>query len=367
MSRTRLMEFPGVVPAWPPWSTTPGPPTIHTPPVADAFVNMNPAMWTLANVHYRRPWAPARLLNVVAESAYLLACLEHRPGRELAWTALGMASPPHLSKFLSESLGLAVCLEVAHERYGWRPWFDPMVNIDEIDDPSIKSILTPRRSIAPDQVLIVTSRDVSRYRPSPGARPDFAFLVPGVGLIAAEARGRAGLSVQYPTAEQQRRCADLAEWSRRAGGRQWFMSWAEASSVESQVTVFDPGEPLPLSRSVADMGTRLEKARYDYMFETAAADELPHLRVNDVGFHLTSLPLPAAPLDATEWLTVAVSDRKITPHDDELLDPTAEQPFELAAPLLAVAPTPRMVTLLTERPPTTGEIAQILNQAMRLS
>lgn len=360
------MEFPGVVWAGAP-SFTLGPPTIWTPPVADFAVDMNPAMWTLANVHYRRPWAPARLLNVAAESAYLLACLEHRPGRPLSWTPFGMASPPHLSRFLTESLGLAICLEVAHRQYGWLPWRDLMVNIDEIDEPAIKSILIPPRSVSPAPVPIVTSRGGSWYWPSPGARPDFGFLIPGVGLIAAEARGRAGLSVLQPTAEQQRRCADLEEWSRRAGGRQWFMSWAEASNAKSRVTVFDPGEPLPLSPEVTDMGTRLEKARYDYMFETAAVDDLLGLQVNGVRFRLTTLPLPTGPLDATEWLTVAVSEQRVTLRDDGGLGPTEELPFELADSLLAVAPTPRMVTVLTDRPPTTDEITQILNQAMRLN
>lgn len=366
MSRTRLLEFPGVVSVGAPSATNFGPPTINTPPAADAAINMNPALWTLANVHYRRPWAPARLLNVAAESAYLLACLDHRPGSELAWTSFGMAAPPHLSRFLSESLGMAVCLEIAHQRYGWRPWRDAMVNVDEIDDPAIKETLTPRRSTSPDLVRIVTSRGGSWYRPSPGARPDFAFLIPGLGLIGAEARGRARLSVQYPTAEQQRRCADLAEWSRRAGGWQWFMSWAEASGTESQVTVFDPGEPLPLSRRVATMGARVEKARYDYMYETAASDELQNFRVNGAGFHLTSLRLPAAPIDGPEWLTVAVSDRRlIDARADEGFAATPDRPFDLAAPLIAVASTPRMVTLLTDQPPTADVIIGILNEAAR--
>jgi hypothetical protein len=331
-------------------------------------MNMNPAMWTLANVHYRRPWAPARLLNVAAESAYLLACVDHRPGHLMSWTPFGMASPPHLSRFLSESLGMAVCLEVAHEQYGWRPWRDPMVNIDEIDDPKIKAMLTPPPSVSPARVPILTARGRSSYQPAPAARPDFAFLIPGVGLVAAEARGRAGRASRYPTGEQQRRCADLGVWSRRTGGLQWFMSWVVADSNESQVTLFDPGEPLPLSRDVLQMGARVEEARYDYMYLSAGADEVPQVRVNGVGFRLASLPLPEAGFLGSEWLTVAVSDRRLPDtYDGERLGVSTRRRFEAAASLISMASTPRMVTILTDQRPTTDTVAGVLDEATRLA
>ncbi|MFS0699581.1 hypothetical protein AB6N24_06360 [Cellulomonas sp. 179-A 4D5 NHS] len=357
MSTTRLVEYPAVMP-----SGDPAP--AHQAPLSIAPTSFHPALWPLANFHYASPWRPARLLNLLAEGAYLLACVEHRPGYTMSWTPFGMASPPHLFRFMSESIGLATCLEVAHQRYGWRPVADPMVNIDDVSltaDPPLWRTLHPKSATPPAPVAITTSRSTRPFTPTGNAVPDLLFLLGGQHLLAAEARGRSRLAGVHPTPEQQERCAQLQDWSIRAGGMQWFMSWTEMTGTESQVTLFDPGEPLLLTEDQAAVVRDADRARYDYVFLSAAQDELPGHDVAGVVFRLAQQAVPAGGRD--EWLTLAVSDQNLR-GSATVMAPSREAPWDDSNPVISTASTSRMVSLLTHGRPSRGLVDEVLSRAV---
>lgn len=221
--------------------------------------SVNPA-WAVFSAAYavRRAGGPASLTSVVAEACLLLGHVRHSRWSPLSAAPSWHASPPHLSGFLSESLGLA--LTVGHiADYGWTPT-QPLVNLDAI--PAAWSWLK-----------------------APGPRPDFVYLTPG-GLRVAEARGRWSAPGVTPTPEQVRRAAQVDTWSKWAGLAAgaarpsygsgtplgWSMCWAHIAPAQTVVDIFDPGEALALDEDDQEMFAAAADAVSDGILLASADD-----------------------------------------------------------------------------------------------
>jgi hypothetical protein len=324
-------------------------------------VDLRPALWVLASAFvYRRPWDPLRFSSILQESGLLLSSVHHRRGVPLRWTGLGMASPPHLSRFLTESLGLAVSLEMA-TRYGWSPHF-PLVNLDEIRDPALKDILCPPPARSAP-VLITSRRGNALYHPRPAARPDYVFIT-SYGLMAAEARGRSHLVANAPSPDQQRRCADMEAWQARVPlpNLGWFMSWTGITEGDTVVHFFDPGEPWPLEEHQIISLSHVNSDRESQMFHSAAEEGYPAIEVAGRGVHVGSIEVHNAGDEAEygqEWLHLFVANTPwlSTPRE------TPEEPGyfrEISIQGVMIARRMACVITRSEARPLLGDLAAIL-------
>lgn len=140
-----------------------------------------------------------------------------------------MSCPSHMSRFLTESLGLCIAIESASV-YGWHP---------------LRAILDADR-LSKASPLYVAS----------GSRPDF-IVQTSSGWHGIEARGRGSsgpVGSGRPVAVQKSKLEGMHNWSVKvakhpsiAAPPSWSMSWAWITDVGTSIDHFDPGEPVGLS------------------------------------------------------------------------------------------------------------------------
>lgn len=198
----------------------------------------NPASWPRISAFVvRRPRGGVpSLASIAAETAILMQNVRwQRPvaGRApyLMWTPGFHSFPSHLSRFLTESMGLCIAVESARS-YGWTPSM-PLLDADRLGSHSPFNV--------------------------PGVRPDFIAQTPN-GWRGIEARGRSSgqpVTNKRPVAAQTGKLTGLGGWATRVGANlrppinpAWSMSWAWITDTGTNVDHFDPGEPFTLGPQI---------------------------------------------------------------------------------------------------------------------
>jgi hypothetical protein len=129
-------------------------------------VEIRPTWWPFVSAFVvRRPWAPPTLLTVAAETAILLENTNWRRGMALSWSGSAMSCPSHMSRSLTESLGLCIAIESASV-YGWHP----LAAILDADRLSLTSPLYVPTGSRPDFIVegnLDSTRKPVERRPSP--------------------------------------------------------------------------------------------------------------------------------------------------------------------------------------------------------
>lgn len=305
---------------------------------------IHPASWPFVSAFVvRRPYAPPTLLTVAAETALLLENTNWRPPAPLSWSGAAMSCPSHMSRFLTESLGLCVAIESAYA-YGWHP---------------LRAILDADR-LPKTSPLYVAS----------GSRPDFIVRTSS-GWHGIEARGRGSrgpVGPGRPVAAQKAKLEGMHNWSAEvakhssiAAPPSWSMSWAWITDVGTSVDHFDPGEPVELS---ADD----EQAIWDEMGTIASAlADVDDPRVRRVEALDRPVSVATRPVQESygdgrlAWLTVASWSGRMT--DGELRErrrSNTETSLELRGDLGPASMGAFMATVITDWPPLDNEVRTLL-------
>lgn len=295
----------------------------------------------------RRPYAPPTLLTVAAETALLLENTNWRPGVALSWSGAAMSCPSHMSRFLTESLGLCIAIESA-SAYRWHP---------------LRAILDADRLSKTSPLYVAT-----------GSRPDF-IVQTNAGWHGIEARGRGSsgpIGLQRPVAVQKKKLGGMHLWSAQVAKHprvtarpSWSMSWAWITDAGTWVDHFDPGEPVELRagddqaiwRQMSDIATTL-----------ADVDDPRVRRVEalDRPVSVVSRPIQENYGNGRPaWLTVASWSERMT--DGELRErrhssdiPRTEALRESLGDLDRATVGAFMATAITDRPPREDELGTLL-------
>lgn len=316
--------------------------------VADKTWAVRPTWWPFVSAFVvRRPYAPPTLLTVAAETALLLENTNWRPGVALSWSGAAMSCPSHMSRFLTESLGLCIAIESAAV-YNWHP---------------LRAILDADR-LSKTSPLYVAS----------GSRPDF-IVQTSSGWHGIEARGRGSsgpVGSGRPVAVQKSKLEGMHNWSAKlskhssiAAPPSWSMSWAWITDTGTSIDHFDPGEPVGLS---ADDEQAIWREMSAVASTLAEVDDPRVRRVDalDRRVSVVSRPIQENPENGRPaWLTVASWSERMTvgelrerrrstdAHDSEL-------PQELLGGLDRAAVGAFMATAITDRPPLEDELITLL-------
>ena len=258
-----------------------------------------------------------------------------------------MSCPSHMSRFLTESMGLCIAIESASV-YGWYP---------------LRAILDADR-LSKTSPLYVAS----------GSRPDF-IVQTSSGWHGIEARGRGSsgpVGSGRPVAVQKSKLEGVHNWSVKvakhssiAAPPSWSMSWAWITDVGTSIDHFDPGEPVELNaddeqaiwREMSAVASRLTEVDDPRVRRVDALDR----RVSVVSRAIQENYGNGRPA----WLTVASWSEQMT--DSELRDrhgsadaPDAEASQELLGDLELATIGAFMATAITDRPPLENELASLL-------
>lgn len=295
----------------------------------------------------RRPYAPPTLVTVAAETALLLENTNWRPGMALSWNGAAMSCPSHMSRFLTESLGLCIAAGSASD-YGWQPGC---------------AILDADRLSKNSSLYVAT-----------GSRPDFIVETPsGWHGIEARGRGSAGpVGPQRPAAAQRQKLKGMHDWSTEvakhpqiAARPSWSMCWAWITAAGTSVDHFDPGQPV-------ELGADDERAIWSQMNDIAAAlGDVDDPRISRVEALDRSVSIVSRVVQENygsgrqTWLTVASWSERLT--DGELLDwrrsregASTETLQDLLGERSRTAVGAFMATAITEQPPRENELAPLV-------
>lgn len=307
--------------------------------------NVRPELWPfICAFVIRRPYKPASLLTVLAEVALLMEHTNWRPGADLSWSAAAMSCPSHMSRFLTESLGLCIAVESA-SAYGWTPLL-ALLDADRLDKSSPLYVGT-------------------------GSRPDF-IAQSQAGWHGIEARGRGAtgpVKPARPVASQTKKLEGMHQWSGNVAtntqatvGPSWSMSWAWISDSRTAVDHFDPGEPVELAAE----DEQVVWARMESIAKALAVSDDSRVEiVNALGREMSvaSRPILDNPdSGARSWLTVASWTTRLAvsdlPEVPALQIPAAGQDLsESLGGLDRSVLGAFMATAITNRQPETGELA----------
>lgn len=316
--------------------------------VADKTWQVRPTWWPFVSAFVvRRPYAPPTLLTVAAETALLLENTNWRPGVALSWSGVAMSSPSHMSRFLTESLGLCIAIESASV-YGWDP---------------LRAILDADR-LSKTSPLYVAS----------GSRPDF-IVQTSSGWHGIEARGRGSggpVGSRRPVAVQKSKLEGMHNWSvkvatdsRVGAPPSWSMSWAWITDVGTSIDHFDPGEPVELT-------AHDEQAIWREMSVTASTlGEVDDPRVRRVRALDRAVSVFSRPIQQSSgngrptWLTVAtwserMRARELRERSRSAHAPDGSAPQELLDDLGQATIGAFMATAITDQPPLKNELAALL-------
>lgn len=316
--------------------------------VADKTWQVRPTWWPFVSAFVvRRPYAPPTLLTVAAETALLLENTNWRPGVALSWSGAAMSCPSHMSRFLTESLGLCIAIESASV-YGWHP---------------LRAILDADR-LSNASPLYVAS----------GSRPDF-IVQTSSGWHGIEARGRGStgpVASGRPVAVQKSKLEGMHNWSLKVAKHSsiatppsWSMSWAWITDVGTSIDHFDPGEPVALS---ADHEQAIWREMSAVASTLAEVDDPRVRRVDALDRRVSVVSRPIQENYGNgrpAWLTVASWSERMT--DSELRErfgsadaPGTEASRELLGDLDLAAIGAFMATAITDRPPLENELPTLL-------
>jgi hypothetical protein len=260
-----------------------------------------------------------------------------------------MSCPSHMSRFLTESLGLCIAIESASV-YNWDP-FRAILDADRLNKSS---------------PLYVAS----------GSRPDF-IVDTSSGWHGIEARGRGSDSPvrsQRPVAVQKSKLVGMHDWSAAIAKHasvgappSWSMSWAWITGVDTWVDHFDPGEPIRLT-------TDHEQAIWGEMSAVASSlDDVDDPRVRRVDALDRLISVVSRPVqensgkDGAAWLTVAAWSDRLTERELRERRVSADSTRSEASPDLLGDLDPAaigafMATAITARPPLENELATLLQR-----
>ena len=331
--------------------TSPSSPTVPSgvwSHVADTTWQVRPTWWPFVSAFVvRRQYAPPTLLTVAAETALLLENTNWRSGVALSWNGAAMSCPSHMSRFLTESLGLCIAIESASV-YKWHP---------------LRAILDADRLSKTCSLYVAT-----------GSRPDF-IVQTFSGWHGIEARGRGSggpVGPRRPVAVQKKKLKGMHDWSakvamhpRMATPPSWSMSWAWVTDGGTSVDHFDPGEPAELSAGD-------EQAIWRMMSNIASTladvDDPRVQRVDALGRRVSIVSRPIQENYGNgrpAWLTVASWSERMTDREVRELRGSTDAPgTEASQQLLGDFGTATigafMATAITNRPPLENELATLL-------
>lgn len=254
-----------------------------------------------------------------------------------------MSCPSHMSRFLTESLGLCISIESA-SAYGWNP---------------LRAILDADRLSKTSPLYVAT-----------GSRPDFIVQTTS-GWHGIEARGRGSrgpVGPGRPVAVQTTKLEGMHNWSvkvakhpRVAAPPSWSMSWAWITADGTSVDHFDPGDPVELSagdeqaiwRQMSDIASTLTDVDDPRVWRIEALNR----PVSVVSRSVQEYYGNARPA----WLSVASWSERMT--DSELRErlrsrraPGTEASQELLDDLDQATVGAFMATAITYRPPREDEL-----------
>jgi len=258
-----------------------------------------------------------------------------------------MSCPSHMSRFLTESLGLCIAIESASV-YNWHP---------------LRAILDADR-LSKTSPLYVAS----------GSRPDF-IVQTNSGWHGIEARGRGSsdpVGSGRPVAVQKSKLEGMHNWSVKvakhssvAAPPSWSMSWAWITDGGTSVDHFDPGEPVGLSaddeqaiwREMSTIASTLAEVDDPRVRRVDALDR----RVSVVRRLIQENYGNGRPV----WLTVAswserMTDRELQERRGSADAPGAAASQELLGDLDPATIGAFMATAITDRPPLDNELATLL-------
>ena len=316
--------------------------------LGDTTWEVRAAWWPFVSAFVvRRPYAPPTLLTVAAETALLLENTNWRPGVALSWSGVAMSCPSHMSRFLTESLGLCIAIESASV-YGWDP---------------LRAILDADR-LSKTSPLYVAS----------GSRPDF-IVQTSSGWHGIEARGRGSsgpVGSRRPVAVQKTKLEGMHNWSakvatdsRVGAPPSWSMSWAWITDVGTSIDHFDPGEPVELT-------AHDEQTIWNEMSATASTlAEVDDPRVRRVAALDRAVSVFSRPIQQSSgngrpaWLTVAswsepMTDRELGERRRSAHAPDVAAPQELLDDLGQSTIGAFMATAITDRPPLENGLGALL-------
>jgi hypothetical protein len=314
----------------------------------DTIWQIRPELWPYVSAFLiQRPYAPASLITVVSEVALLMENTNWRPGVPLSWSTAAMSCPSHMSRFLTESLGLCVSV-LSASAYGWNP-FLAILDADRLPKNSPLYVAT-------------------------GSRPDFVAQST-IGWHGIEARGRGAsgpVRIQRPVAVQEPKLVGMHQWAAKLAGPppanlvpSWSMSWAWITDVKTVVDHFDPGHPVKLTPSD-------EQAIWTQMDQVAAALtatedlRIHHVDALDRQVSVVSRSIQDNPPNgSTSWLTVASWTKRLTLEElqerrDVAINRDSARLRESFGGLNRASVGSYMATAITDRQPTKQELGLLI-------
>lgn len=257
-----------------------------------------------------------------------------------------MSCPSHMSRFLTESLGLCIAIQSASVS-GWHP-LAAILDADRLDPTS------------------------PLYVPT-GSRPDF-IVETRSGWHGIEARGRSSagpVGAHRPAAAQKRKLEGLHDWSTELATHltappSWSMAWAWITDTGTWVDHFDPGEPVQFT-------ARDQQLIWDRMSDIASTlADVDDPRIQRVEALDRPVSIVTRPIQENyrrfrqAWLTIASWSERIT--ENELADRRQSGGWQTLGPLRELLLSEQsdaatgafMATAITERPPLEGELVRLL-------
>lgn len=308
---------------------------------------IRPTLWPFISAFVvRRPHAPPTLVSVAAEVALLLENTNWRNGEALSWSSVAMSCPSHMSRFLTESLGLCIAVESASS-YGWHPR-KAILDADRL------------RSSCP------------LYVPA-GSRPDFVVqTTKGWHGIEARGRGSSGpTGLRRPVAAQNKKLKGMSDWAANVVKNplvptppSWSMSWAWITDGGTSIDHFDPGDAV-------ELGARGEQAIWREMSDIASAlamvddRRIRHLQAFDRPISIISRRINDHYGDErSAWLSVACWSERLNDNElenrwspSELQETSAKSELRRHADVAVGA---FMAVAITDRPTESEEIVSLL-------
>lgn len=319
----------------------------------DSTWKIRPLLWPLISAYVvRRPFKPARLSTVLFETNLLMNSTNWQNGSDLSWSQPSMSYPSHMSRFLTESLGLCISLNSAAD-YGW----------------------TVRRQIL-DADRLPTEHPAYVAK---GSRPDFVYRS-ATGWHGVEARGRsapAPSTTSRPSRTEQPKLEGMDRWSATVASHpsvnsapSWSMSWSWITDTDTTVDHYDPGDPVPSSQEI-------DEAVWERMREITSEltdDDDPGVQhVEGLGRPVSTTSRPlwlVGSAEPSQWLTIASWTDRLTEsdflelRDNESLESATESSFGLLESPDHAEVGAFMATAITTRAPTANELDGLLRAAL---